>query len=131
MRGLLIGLLVAMVGLCAACSDEQRPGVSPAAAKRAIQKRAAEWSSGGRIVDLSCRSDSDDSGALTCEGSPVECGGGTPTERWSVHRGRNGKAVVILGEPEQTTYCIVNTSDANTVEDCQSQPYLKCDATEP
>ena len=112
---------------------ETRIRVSPTAAKRAIQQRARKWSSGGKIVDLACRPDPADSEAITCVGSPVECQGGAPIDRWSVHRGRgtNGEPVVILGVPEQTTYCIVNTSDPDTALDCQSQPYLICDATQP
>jgi hypothetical protein len=102
-----------MVGICAACTDEheQRPRVSPAAAKQVIQKRAREWSIHRKIFDLSCRPDPANSAAVTCDGSPVECRGATTFERWSVHRGSKGKLVV--SDPESAGYygyCIVNVS---------------------
>jgi hypothetical protein len=106
-----------------------RTPVSPAAAKRAIQQRAREWSSGGKIVELSCHSDPADSEAVTCDGSPVECQGGKRFERWSVHRGASGEPVISA--PESDAYCIVNVNTRDAVKDCQSQPYLICDATEP
>jgi hypothetical protein len=130
MRSVLIGLVVATSGLCVACTDhQQRPVVSPAAAKRAIEQRAREWSSSGKIVDLSCRSDPADRAAIICDGSPAECQGGTPIERWSVHRGTKGKAVV--SEPEQKVYCIVTSDSEDGARYCQSHPYLTCDATDP
>lgn len=135
MRAVLISLTFVTAGLCVGCSHQQRPLVSPAAAKRAIQRHAGKWSSGGKIVDLSCRQDPDDPKAITCDGSPVECQGGIPIDRWSVHRGRKGQPVVMVGEPEQRVYCIVNTSPGSTTaqdwiaQACQSQPYLICDAS--
>ena len=135
MRAALAGLLITSL-FCAACSDEHRPAVSPAAAKSAIERRASEWSARGEIVNLSCRADSADATALSCDGDPLECvegqapGGGAPskTDRWLVHRGANGKPVV--GDPQQITYCIV-ISPPDTVKECQSHPYLNCDATDP
>ena len=106
MRKAVIVLAVAMVGVCTACTNEHRPRVSPAAAKRAIEQRAREWSVHGKIVDLSCRSDPADSAAVTCDGSPIECRGAKPFERWSVHRGARDEPVV--SEPESDGYCIVN-----------------------
>jgi hypothetical protein len=121
--------VIAMVGVCAACSGAQRPRVSQAAAKRAIEQRAREWSSDGKIVDLSCRTDPADSAAITCDGSPTECGGGTPVERWSVHRAATGEPVI--SDPEPTAYCIVTEDSADAVRYCQSHLYLTCDATDP
>jgi hypothetical protein len=72
-RGIVIGLVVATVAACAACSGEhdQRPRVSQAAAEQLIEQRAREWSMRGKIVDLSCRS-GPDSATVTCAGSRVE-----------------------------------------------------------
>jgi hypothetical protein len=111
--------------------DATRTRVSPPTAKRAIQQRAREWSSGGKIADLSCRSDPADSGSLTCEGSPVECQGGarTPIDRWSVDRGATGEPVI--NEPKQKVYCIVTEDSEDATQYCQSHPYLKCEGTEP
>lgn len=106
----LVVLVVAMVGVCVACTDEQRPRVSPAAAKRVIEERAREWSMRGKIVDLSCRSDPVDSAAVTCDGSPIECRGARTFERWSVHRGTKDELVVSNPEPNNDYICIVNVS---------------------
>jgi len=109
MRRVVIGLAVAIVGVCTACTGEQRPRVSPAAAKRVIEQRARAWSMRGKIVDLSCRSDPD-SATVTCAGSRVECRGQT-RDLWSVSRGSKGKLVVTHLAP--TDYCVVNVSPRN------------------
>lgn len=105
-RGVVGALVIAALGICAACSDERPPGVSAAAAKQAIERRAGEWSTRGKIVDLSCRPDASDSTVVSCEGSPVECHGQTPFERWFVHRGAEG--ALVVSEPQTDAYCIVN-----------------------
>jgi hypothetical protein len=106
MRAGVLGLVIATSLFCAACSGEHRPGVSPAAAKSAIERRASEWSTRGKIVDLSCQTDATDSTVVSCDGSPLECRGTTPFERWFVSRGAEGGLVV--SDPQADGYCIVN-----------------------
>jgi hypothetical protein len=103
--------------------------LTPVVAKQAIVQRAREWSSGGNIVGLTCRPDPADSGAITCDGSPVECGGGTSTNRWSVHRGAEGEPVI--DEPNPRANCIALEDSEASAGHCESHPYVKCDATEP
>jgi hypothetical protein len=72
----------------------------------AIERRASEWSTRGKIVDLSCQPDVSDSRTVTCDGSPLECRGAAPFERWFVSRGAKGGLVV--SDPQANGYCIVN-----------------------
>jgi hypothetical protein len=108
MRGVIAGLVTVAVVLATGCSHGQRSGVSPAAAKQAIERRANEWSRRGMIVDLSCQSDPSDSTAASCDGSPVECRGPAPFERWFVHVSAAGRLVVSDPQPNSDVYCIVN-----------------------